>query len=64
MGNDRDRLDRSSETLPASETDEGAQRRGSAWARVRAWFARDAVRRDSYVSNVTNPDDRRFIPRR
>ena len=26
--------------------------------------ARPAPKRDSYVSNVVNPDDRRFIPRR
>ena len=32
--------------------------------RLKAWFARPAPKRDSYVSNVTNPDDRRFIPRR
>jgi hypothetical protein len=34
------------------------------WRRLKAWFARPAPKRDSYVSDVTNPDDRRFIPRR
>jgi hypothetical protein len=38
-------------------------RRHSLWARLKAWFARPAPKRDSYVSNVTDPDDRRFIPR-
>ena len=44
--------------------DEDVQRSRSAWARLKAWFAREPGRHDSYVSNVTNPDDRRFIPRR
>jgi hypothetical protein len=43
---------------------EGVRRRRSAWARLKAWFAKEPGRHDSYVSNVTNPDDRRFIPRR
>ena len=34
------------------------------WTRLKAWFARPAPKRDSYVSNVVDPDDRRFIPRR
>jgi len=46
-------------------SDEGIQsRRPGLWMRLKAWFARPAPKRDSYVSNVTNPDDRRFIPRR
>jgi len=44
--------------------DEGVQQRRNAWTRLKAWFAREPGRHDSYVSNVTNPDDRRFIPRR
>ena len=36
----------------------------SFWKRLKAWFARPAPKRDSYVSNVVDPDDRRFIPRR
>ena len=32
--------------------------------RLKAWLRRPAPDRDSYVSDVTNPDDRRFIPRR
>jgi hypothetical protein len=44
---------------------EGIQkRRPGLWTRLKAWFARPAPKRDSYVSNVVNPDDRRFIPRR
>ena len=46
-------------------SDEGIQeRRPGLWTRLKAWFARPAPERDSYVSNVTNPDDRRFLPRR
>jgi hypothetical protein len=44
--------------------DDGVHDRRSWWTRVRAWFAKEPGRHDSYVSNVTNPDDRRFIPRR
>ena len=45
--------------------DEGIhERRHGLWTRLKAWFARPAPKRDSYVSNETNPDDRRFIPRR
>jgi hypothetical protein len=40
------------------------ERRPGLWSRLKAWFARPAPKRDSYVSNVVNPDDRRFIPRR
>lgn len=47
-----------------SYSDEGVQERHSAWERLKAWFRRPAPDRDSYVSDVTNPDDRRFIPRR
>jgi hypothetical protein len=46
-------------------SDEGIQeRRPGLWTRLKAWFDLPAPKRDSYVSNVTNPDDRRFIPRR
>jgi hypothetical protein len=38
--------------------------RSGLWTRLKAWFGRPAPKRDSYVSNVTDPDDRRFIPRR
>ena len=45
-------------------SDEGIwERRPGLWTRLRAWFGRPAPKRDSYVSNVTDPDDRRFIPR-
>jgi hypothetical protein len=40
------------------------RQRRDLWRRLKAWFARPAPKRDSDVSNVTNPDDRRFIPRR
>jgi len=40
------------------------ERRPGLWSRLKAWFARPAPKRDSYVSNAVNPDDRRFIPRR
>jgi hypothetical protein len=40
------------------------ERRPGLWTRLKAWFARPAPKRDSYVSNVTNADDRRFLPRR
>jgi hypothetical protein len=43
---------------------EGVQEQRGLWARFKAWFARPTPHRDSYVSDVTNPDDRRFIPRR
>jgi hypothetical protein len=50
-------------TEEASAPEMSDERRG--WlSRLRAWFRRPAPQRDSYVSNVTNPDDRRFIPRR
>jgi hypothetical protein len=45
-------------------SDEGVQERHGLWSRVKAWFARPAPKRNSFVSDVTNPDDRRFIPRR
>ena len=46
-------------------SDEGiGERRPGLWTRLKAWFDRPAPKRDSYVSNVTDPDDRRFIPRR
>ena len=45
-------------------SDDGIQDRRGLRARLKAWFARPSPKRDSYVSNVTNPDDRRFIPRR
>ncbi|HEY8236855.1 MAG TPA: hypothetical protein VIF85_09460 [Gaiellaceae bacterium] len=46
-------------------SEEGAQeRRPGLWTRLKAWFARPAPKRDSYVSNVVNPEDRRYIPRR
>ena len=32
-------------------------------SRMRAWFRKPPGRHDSYVSNVTNPEDRRYIPR-
>jgi hypothetical protein len=48
----------------ASYGSDGARERRSAWKRFKAWFSRPTPKRDSYVSNVTNPDDRRFIPRR
>ena len=44
-------------------SDEGIQERRGLWTRLKVWFARPAAKRDSYVSNLTNPDDRRFIPR-
>ena len=44
--------------------DDGVIERLSFWARVKAWFGKEPGRHDSSVSNVTNPDDRRFIPRR
>jgi len=44
--------------------DDDIQERRGLWTRFKAWFARPTPKRDSYVSNVTNPDDRRFIPRR
>ena len=49
------------EPLPPPDT---ARKRRGVWARLKAWFAKEPGRHDSYVSNVTNPDDRRFIPRR
>jgi hypothetical protein len=46
-------------------SEEGAQeRRPGLWTRLKAWFARPTPKRDSYVSNVVNPEDRRYIPRR
>jgi hypothetical protein len=48
----------------ASYGRDGARERRSAWKRFKAWFSRPTPKRDSYVSNVKNPDDRRFIPRR
>lgn len=44
-------------------------RRYRAWMQMArrsrvGWLEREPRRHDSYVSNVTNPDDRRFIPRR
>jgi hypothetical protein len=53
-----------SEPERTDDGDEGVQPRRSVWARLKAWFASEPGRHDSYVSNVTNPDDRRFIPRR
>jgi hypothetical protein len=44
--------------------DDGVIERRSLWARVKAWVGKEPGRHDSSVSNVTNPDDRRFIPRR
>jgi hypothetical protein len=52
---------------PSAGTSSGAdgeRERRSRWARFKAWFWRPTPKRDSYVSNVTNPDDRRYIPRR
>jgi hypothetical protein len=51
------------ETTEDASAETSDERRG--WlSRLRTWFRRPAPQRDSYVSNVTNPDDRRFIPRR
>jgi len=49
---------------PRYSDEDTQERRPGLWTRLKAWFARPGPRRDSYVSNVTNPDDRRFIPRR
>ena len=49
---------------PRYSDKDARERRPGFWARLKAWFARPAPKRDSYVSNVVNPDDRRFIPRR
>jgi hypothetical protein len=46
-------------------SDRGLQeRRPGLWMRLKAWFARPAPKRGGALSNVTNPDDRRWIPRR
>jgi hypothetical protein len=57
-----------SERVTASRSRDAAPqanhpRRPGRWTRLKAWFGRPAPKRDSYVSNVTDPDDRRFIPR-
>ncbi len=53
----------SNPSAPTTETRAYSDAEAS-WARLKAWFTREPGRHDSYVSNVTNPDDRRFIPRR
>jgi hypothetical protein len=74
MGNERDRphVSPSHSGVPPDssmseqpdKSHEGAHESRSLWARVKGWFGKEPGRHDSYVSNVTNPDDRRFIPRR
>ena len=58
-------LGKPTEHWAPQDSDEGiVERPPGLWTRLKAWFDRPAQKRDSYVSNVTDPDDRRFIPRR
>jgi hypothetical protein len=49
---------------PRYSDEDTPERRPGLWTRLRDWFARPAPKRNSYVSNVVDPDDRRFTPRR